>query len=129
MNNLVAELEHRLAESEAAQDVAELILARIEEQLERRGGLLPHDEVSRLAAGESPVRIWREFRKDTAAALARKTGISPQMLSDIETGKRDGSLRTIAALARALRVDVDELVPWDTESANAGEGVRLRRRP
>jgi hypothetical protein len=32
--------------------------------------------------------------------------------SEIETGKKDGSVHTLAALARVLAVDLDDLVPW-----------------
>jgi transcriptional regulator with XRE-family HTH domain len=43
-------------------------------------------------------------------ALAKQAGISSSLLSEIETGKKDGSVRIPAAPARALAVDLDDLV-------------------
>jgi transcriptional regulator with XRE-family HTH domain len=45
-------------------------------------------------------------------ALAKQAGISSSLLSEIETGKKERSVRTPAALARALAVDLDDLVRW-----------------
>ena len=43
-------------------------------------------------------------------SLAEKAGIAPAYLSQIETGKRDGTVSTIKKLAEALGVMVDDLV-------------------
>jgi transcriptional regulator with XRE-family HTH domain len=42
-------------------------------------------------------------------ALAETVGIAPAYLSQIETGKRDGTLETYRKLANALRLTLDEL--------------------
>ena len=42
--------------------------------------------------------------------LAKSSGISRPYLTEIETGKKDGSLRAIKALANALNVDMGVLV-------------------
>lgn len=65
--------------------------------------------VERLLAGESPVRVWREHRAMTARALAAAADVDPAYLSQIETGKKPGSIKTLRALARALAVDLDDL--------------------
>ena len=67
----------------------------------------------RLAAGEAPLRVWREHRGLTLRALAAAAGISPAMLSETETGKKEGSVRTLRSLAHALDVDLDDLVSWE----------------
>ncbi|MBM3567703.1 MAG: helix-turn-helix transcriptional regulator [Alphaproteobacteria bacterium] len=72
---------------------------------------LPWQMVKRLAAGESPVRLWRQRRKLSARVLAAKAKIAPTYLSEIETGKKPGSMRALAALARALGVALDDLAP------------------
>ncbi len=46
----------------------------------------------------------------TQRDLAKAAGINAVYLSQIETGKRSGSTRTLAAIARALGVDIDDLV-------------------
>ena len=63
----------------------------------------------RERVGESPVKLWREERKLTQQELAEQAGISKPYLSQIETGKRQGTLETLAAIARALAVPLDVL--------------------
>jgi transcriptional regulator with XRE-family HTH domain len=60
--------------------------------------------------GESPVRVWREFRGLSLRALAAKSGVSPGYLSEIELGKKPGSVEAYKALAEALDTSVDWLV-------------------
>ena len=43
-------------------------------------------------------------------ALAAATDISPVYLSQIEPGRRVGSAKTLASLAHALEVSLDDLV-------------------
>ncbi len=66
--------------------------------------------VGRLIAGENKVRVWREHRGMTAAALADAAGISTPYLSQIESGKRDGSIDVMKRISSALRMTVDDLV-------------------
>lgn len=63
-------------------------------------------------------QLGREVRRRrltlgmTAVALAARANITPNYLGDIETGRRqrNPSLLTVLALAKALRVDVVELL-------------------
>ena len=75
------------------------------------GESFPVELADRLLAGENPVRAHRAHRGMTQGELASAAGIHPVYLSQIETGKRAGSTRTLAALARALGVAVDDLIP------------------
>jgi DNA-binding Xre family transcriptional regulator len=113
-SNTVAELERRLEEAEDAYDVLLVRLTDIENAV-NGGENVPMALVRRLSEGEHPVRVWREHRDMQAQDLARQAGISPALLSEIENGKKEGSIRTLAALAQALRVDLDDLVPWSQE--------------
>jgi DNA-binding Xre family transcriptional regulator len=117
-DNLVAELEERL---EQAEDAYDALLARLDdiENIVSGSETVPMAVVERLAAGVSPIRVWREHRGLSLRALAEKAGISAALLSEIETGKKDGSVRTLAALARALSVTLDDLVPWPRDCAHA----------
>lgn len=73
--------------------------------------VLPVEMVRRLLAGEeSKVRIWREHRGLSGGELARRAEIAPSYLSEIETGKKPGSVKAMAALARALNVDIEALI-------------------
>lgn len=49
----------------------------------------------------------------TARELATASGVSPAMLSEIETGKRDGRLPLLRRIAQALGVLLDDIVPDD----------------
>ena len=73
--------------------------------------MLPQDIVERLViVRENPVRVFREFRGLSQVALSRKSGVRQTMLSEIEAGKKKGSVTTLKALADALGVDLDDLV-------------------
>ncbi len=71
---------------------------------------LPVELVLRLLAGEHPIRVWREHRQLTTAALAEKAGISRSYITEIETGQKPGSITAFRALAKALNVTVDDLL-------------------
>jgi len=72
--------------------------------------LLPKVIVDRLAAGEHPIRVLREWRDVTQMHLSFKTNISQGHISDIENGRRTGTTTTLRAIARALNVPLDLLV-------------------
>jgi len=71
--------------------------------------LVPDEIIRRELAGESPVKLWREHRRLTQQELATRVGISKPYLSQIETGKRQGTVETLSAIARALDVPLDVL--------------------
>ena len=93
------------AEEEEAADVAALRAAMAEDD---EG--LPDALVGRLIDGEHPIRVWRHHRGMTQSTLAEKIGIKPAYLSQIETGKRTGSLDLHRRVAKALGVHIDDLV-------------------
>jgi DNA-binding XRE family transcriptional regulator len=72
--------------------------------------LLPAAMVDAILDGESRVRVWREHRGLTAAALAKAAGIASPYLSQIETGKREGTVETYRKLAIALGITLDDLL-------------------
>lgn len=72
--------------------------------------LVPSAVVDRILNGENLVRVWREHRGLTVSALAEKAGIAQPYLSQIETGKREGTLQTMKKIADALRLTVDDLI-------------------
>lgn len=102
-----------LALLEAAEDAADrAVVAAFRRDLATGDEeLLPAALVDRILAGESPVRVWREHRGMTGEALAAAAGIAQSYVSQIETGRRDGTLDTMVRLAQALGVTVDDLVP------------------
>lgn len=72
--------------------------------------LVPFELAERIAAGVHPVRVWREYRGMTASNLATEGGIAQSYLSDIETGKKPGSVKALKRIATALGIAVDDLI-------------------
>ena len=71
---------------------------------------LPADILDALSAGQDhPVKIVRNFRGMTQAELAKAAGISRPYLTEIETGKKDGSIRAMKSIAKVLQVSVGDL--------------------
>jgi DNA-binding XRE family transcriptional regulator len=102
----------RRTDFDALLDAADGEHARSVEAAARRGETeyLPVAMVRRMARGERPVRVWREHRGLTQAALAASAGISKTYLSEIESRRKPGSVAAMTALARALRVRIEDLV-------------------
>ncbi len=73
--------------------------------------LIPAEVVERLLiGGESPVLVWREYRGLTQERLAREAGVGKSYISQIESRKKTGSVTVLKRIARALQVDLDDLV-------------------
>lgn len=70
---------------------------------------LPAEMVARLSSGESPLKVWREYRGFTLRALAAQIGISSAAISKIETGKSQPSVTTLSKLATTLGCDMEDL--------------------
>lgn len=57
------------------------------------------------------LKSWREKRSMTLVELSEATGISPSTLSRLEAGKRAPNLELVVPIARALRLELDDIVP------------------
>jgi DNA-binding XRE family transcriptional regulator/PHD/YefM family antitoxin component YafN of YafNO toxin-antitoxin module len=71
---------------------------------------IPSSVVDRLLDGENSLKAWREYRNLTQQQVARSVGISVPFLSQIETNKREPSLKIYRNLASVLKVSLDLLV-------------------
>ena len=108
----------------AAEDIEDLRAAGATLALGSDGPApVPAIVAHRIADGENAGRVWREYRGLKAIELARAAGMSAPYLSEIETGKKDGTFRTMAAIADVLHVSLDDLAPPPDE-----EGRRARER-
>ncbi len=59
---------------------------------------------------DNPIKIIRKARKLTQKDLAEAAGISRPYLTEIETGKKDGSIRALKSISDALNVSLEMLV-------------------
>lgn len=114
-----------LRQAEQAEDLEDLLAIQAFEAKVNAGEeeRIPSEFVDRLIDGENPIRVWRDFRGLSARELAAAAGISAAYLSEIETGKKEGSLSVFRQIAKALRLDLDDLV-WGEGQSKIGETER-----
>jgi DNA-binding XRE family transcriptional regulator len=98
-----------LDEFKALEDAADQLAAAAAYTASRGDEKIPHAIVKRLAKGENPIRVWRDHRGMSLDQLASATGRGKSFLSEIENGKKSGSIETLRAIAKALQVDIDDL--------------------
>ena len=95
---------------EALRDYIEDLEARRAFDNTRDQESFPLEIADRLIDGENPIRVFRKYRGMTLNALARAAKLSKGYLSEIETGKKPGSVKALRRIADALGVDVDNLL-------------------
>lgn len=76
-----------------------------------QGEDLPEDILDAIAARQqSPVKILRKYRGLTQEELAAAADLSRPYLTEIETGKKNGSVRVLSRIAEVLDVPAGLLV-------------------
>lgn len=75
-----------------------------------REELLPAEFARRMIGGESPLRVWREFRGLTQVGLGDASGVNRVQIANIEAGRKSGSVETVRKLAQALGVTIEDLI-------------------
>lgn len=98
----------KAAEADEDAGTARLV-ARARKEVAAGAPLLPNEVVDRLANGENPVRVLREWRGETQMHLAFKTNLSQGHISDIENGRRTGTPAALRLIADVLKVPLDLL--------------------
>jgi ribosome-binding protein aMBF1 (putative translation factor) len=86
------------------------LVARARKEIAEGATVVPLDVVNRIADGENPVRVIREWRDITQLHLAHKTDIGQGYISDLENGRRKGTVAALKEIARVLEVPLDLLV-------------------
>ncbi len=66
------------------------------------------DEIHASPSPIGPIRKWRGL---TQEGLAKKAGVSQGYLSELETGKKTGDVATLRAIAGALGISLEDVVP------------------
>ena len=103
-----------------ADDIAAVTAARAEDAAFRnrveaeRGApvevTIPIDVIEAKLEGAHPVRAWRNYRGWTQLYLSFKSDVGRDLIAQIETRKRNGSIETLDRLARALGVPMEALL-------------------
>lgn len=73
-------------------------------------GIFPGEVTFALLDGENSVKVWRQYRGLTRQRLAEIVGISPLYLSQIEARRQTGTTEVLTAIARVLKVTLDDIV-------------------
>jgi transcriptional regulator with XRE-family HTH domain len=68
------------------------------------------------------LRAERRQRGERIADVARRAGVSPQYLSELERGRKDPSSEMLSAVSGALRLSVVELTRRAAQRLAAGVG-------
>ncbi|MDJ1006766.1 MAG: helix-turn-helix transcriptional regulator [Paracoccaceae bacterium] len=100
-----AEYEALLA---AREDLADI--QAYDRAVSEAGEGLPARYMDRLLDGDAPLAVFRDWRGLSQSALARTSGVNRVQIADIEAGRKTGSVATLAKLADALSVTVDDLI-------------------
>lgn len=98
-----AEYEALLQRSEDLDD----LLAAME--ADRSGARIPHPVALAIGEGGSPVTAFRVHSGLTLRELAKRAGLSPGYLSQIERGVKPGSVAVLSRIARELGTTIDAL--------------------
>jgi DNA-binding XRE family transcriptional regulator len=97
---------------ELAEDRAEEEAASIAERRRADGEeYVPAELVDRILAGETPLRVWRQYRGLTLDDVAKRVGVTPATVSRLETGVMKGAPAIWRKLAAALDVTVEDILP------------------
>lgn len=116
-------------DEEAREDVGTArLVARAKKEVAEGAPLLPKEIVDRLADGENPIRVLREFRDYTQNDLKHAVGITQGYLSDLETGRRKGPFELHRKIARALAVPFELLVPIAVSREEADPALAAARK-
>jgi DNA-binding XRE family transcriptional regulator len=101
--------------------------------------LLTSEQVDGLLAAKTPLAFWRKHRGLTQETLSKLVGVAQGFISQIENGSKTGDVQTLAAIARVLKISLDDLVipkpprfsksRSRTISIKVGRGGRVKPRP
>jgi len=71
---------------------------------------IPSEVTFAIIDGTHPIRAWREYKKIKLNDLAQRVSISSSYLSQIENEKRNPTIQTLKAIAKALGIETDMLI-------------------
>lgn len=92
----------------AQEDASDVRVAR--DALARQEETLTNSELDDLLAAKSPLSFWRKRRSLTQAQLAHSAKIAQGFLSEIESGRKTGDIKTLKRLAKILHISLLDLI-------------------
>ena len=94
-------------------DFEDMLDARIINEMKSQNQeTIPGEFINRIFIDdESPIRVYREWRQYSMQYVAEKVGITQSYLSNIETGKREGTISLYQKLALVLNIEINHILP------------------
>ena len=74
------------------------------------GARLPHEVALAIINGKSPTVALRNYQGVTLQELSKRTGLSIGYLSEIERGRKPGSISALTRIAAALDTTIEVLL-------------------
>ena len=71
---------------------------------------VPLEVVKAKLEGAHPLKAWREHRGITQTELASRSAVARDLIAQIETKKKQGSVKTLDRLARTLCIPIEALI-------------------
>ena len=97
--------------AEAGEDIGTArLVARARREIASGAPLIPKAVADRIAKGENPLRVLREWRDETQLYISFKTGLGQGYISDLENGRRKGTAAALSKIASALGVPLELLL-------------------
>ena len=96
--------------AEADEDIGSArLVASARKEIAAGAPLIPKKIVDRIANGENPLRVLREWRDMTQLELSFKADIGQGYISDLESGRRKGTTAALKRIAGTINVPLDLL--------------------
>ena len=86
------------------------LVARARKEIAAGIPLIPKEAIDRIAEGENALRVLREWRGRTQLYISHKTNLGQGYISDLESGRRKGTIAALKKIADALKVPLDLIV-------------------
>jgi predicted transcriptional regulator len=103
-----------------AGDIAAVAAARAEDttfaariEAERGAAVeitIPGEVIETKFDGAHPIKAWREYRGWAQVDLSLKSRVGRDLIAQIETRRKNGSVETLDRVARALGVPIEALI-------------------
>lgn len=100
----LTEFEQLVRDAEMLEDVRAYDAAK-----SRKEEVFPAAVADRLVGGANPIRVFREYRGLTQEVLAKAARIARPYLAELESGRKQGSVAVLRTIARALKVELDDI--------------------
>ena len=71
---------------------------------------VPHEVALAIIGGRSPIRAFRDHQGLTLRELSGRSGVALSYLSEIELGRKPGSVAALTGIAEAFGTTIDAFV-------------------